>query len=84
MEMALVNEDTDDDNDGDLDSIDEVNIYAGGDNSPRCDYTNADFKITVNYEGATQLDGYSVVGTVPGADGILGKSNSRIPPSGIG
>ena len=66
------NEDNDDDNDGDLDSIDEVNIYAGGDNAPSgCDYTNAEFSITVTYEGHNSLDQYSVVGTVPGADGTL-------------
>ena len=66
------NADTDDDNDGDLDSVDEVNIFTGSDNSPPgCKYTNAEFTISIDYEGHNSLDEYTVVGTVPGADGML-------------
>ena len=50
--------------------------------SSGCDYTNAEFSITVTYEGHNSLDQYSVVGTVPGADGTLWVRSSRIllPP----
>ena len=65
------NADNDDDNDGDPDSEDDSVIFSGPDNSAAgCKYTNADFTISIDYMGHNSLDEYTVVGTVPGADGV--------------
>ena len=65
------NQDDDDDNDGELDDQDEFPLGQGLQTSPLagCKYQNAEFTILVDYEGHNSFDEYTVVGTVPGADG---------------
>ena len=65
------NKDEDDDNDGELDADDEFPLGQGipSSSADGCKYQNADFTIMVEYEGHNSFDEYTVIGTVPGADG---------------
>ena len=66
------NEDSDDDNDGELDDVDDFPLGQGLPTSTAvgCKYQNAEFSISVEYDGHNSFDEYTVVGTVPGADGL--------------
>ena len=66
------NADPDDDNDGDEDSMDEFPLGQGLSTNTveGCKYEAAYFTITVDYDGHNTFDEYTVVGTVPGADGM--------------
>ena len=65
------NEDSDDDEDGTIDSEDDFPLGQGlfADQDLGCKYNAAYFNVTVNYQGHNSFDEYTVVGTVPGADG---------------
>ena len=65
------NADNDDDGDGTVDSEDDFPLGQGLFESQvsGCKYNDAHFNITVDYEGHNSFDEYTVVGTVPGADG---------------
>ena len=66
------NEDSDDDNDGELDDDDDFPLGQGlpTNTAVGCKYQNAEFSISVEYDGHNSFDEYTVVGTVPGADGL--------------
>ena len=66
------NEDSDDDNDGELDDVDDFPLGQGlpTNTAVGCKYQNAEFSISVEYDGHNSFDEYTVVGTVPGADGL--------------
>jgi len=66
------NQDPDDDNDGDLDDDDEFPLGQGlpTNSAEGCKYQNAAFNVSVEYEGHNSFDEYTVVGTVPSADGV--------------
>ena len=65
------NEDSDDDEDGTIDSEDDFPLGQGlfENQDIGCKYNDAYFNVTVNYQGHNSFDEYTVVGTVPGADG---------------
>ena len=67
------NEDSDDDEDGTIDSEDDFPLGQGlfENQELGCKYSDAYFNVTVNYLGHNSFDEYTVVGTVPGADGAL-------------
>ena len=66
------NEDDDDDNDGFDDNLDDFPLGQGMPTSSAsgCHYQSANFTVSVEYEGHNTFDEYTVVGTVPGADGM--------------
>ena len=67
------NKDNDDDGDGFLDDEDDLPLGQGlSTNSAAagCKYQNAEFNISIEYDGHNSFDEYTVVGTVPGADGL--------------
>ena len=65
------NEDSDDDEDGTIDTEDDFPLGQGlfENQDLGCKYNDAYFNVTVNYQGHNSFDEYTVVGTVPGADG---------------
>ena len=65
------NEDSDDDEDGTVDADDDFPLGQGlfENQDLGCKYNDAYFNVTVNYQGHNSFDEYTVVGTVPGADG---------------
>ena len=65
------NEDPDDDEDGTIDIDDDFPLGQGlfENQDLGCKYNDAYFNVTVNYQGHNSFDEYTVVGTVPGADG---------------
>ena len=65
------NEDSDDDEDGTIDSEDDFPLGQGlfENQDIGCNYNDAYFNVTVEYQGHNSFDEYTVVGTVPGADG---------------
>lgn len=65
------NADPDDDNDGDNDWEDDFPLGQGlSTNSVGgCKYQDVEFTISIEYDGHNSFDEYTVVGTVPGADG---------------
>ena len=65
------NEDSDDDEDGTVDADDDFPLGQGlfENQDVGCKYNDAYFNVTVNYQGHNSFDEYTVVGTVPGADG---------------
>jgi hypothetical protein len=64
--------DTDDDGDGFLDNVDEFPLGQGQptNSAEGCKYQNAAFNVSVEYDGHNSFDEYTVVGTVPGSDGL--------------
>ena len=66
------NADPDDDEDGDPDSTDDFPLGQGLPTSTvdGCKYNNAEFTISVEYDGHNTFDEFTAVGTVPGADGL--------------
>ena len=66
------NQDPDDDNDGDLDGDDDFPLGQGlpTNSAEGCKYQNAAFNVSVEYDGHNSFDEYTVVGTVPSADGL--------------
>jgi len=66
------NADTDDDGDGDLDVDDDFPLGQGlpTNSAEGCKYQNAAFDVSVEYDGHNSFDEYTVVGTVPSADGV--------------
>jgi len=65
------NADPDDDNDGDLDDIDDFPFGQGlATNSVAgCKYHEAQFTISIDYDGHNSFDEYTALGVVSGADG---------------
>jgi hypothetical protein len=69
------NADPDDDNDGDNDWEDDFPLGQGQPTNSvgGCKYQDAEFTISIEYEGHNSFDEYTVVGTIPGADGTYWK-----------
>ena len=65
------NADPDDDNDGYNDWEDDFPLGTGlpTNSVGGCKYQDAEFTISIEYEGHNSFDEYTVVGTIPGADG---------------